>query len=136
MLFDWSGNIKEIKVPADFNLSIDPVISNWYKYFHNDHLDQFSLHKTLATLQRICEQYNIRDYYISGWTDINFNMIGVDTKKMYPDTCLKLFGGENLLEPDSLTDNLYIYPNVSHPNPAGHIMIAEHLYHWIFKREI
>ena len=130
---DYKNNIKELKVPPDYRTESDPVVANWYRYFHSDPSDYFNLYKLLLSLQRICEQYQIRDYYISGWTNLNFfkKPLGVDTKKIFPRTCTKMFGLKNQIEFDNIGQNQYIYPNASHPNEQGHLLIANSLYKWI-----
>ena len=128
---DYDNNIKEIKVPPDWKTESDPLVSNWYRYFHTDASDNFSLYKALLSLQRICEQYNIQDYYLSGWTDVNFEMPGVDTKKIFPMTCVEMFDSKNTTEFHDFNQNQYIYPNQSHPNEQGHAVIATHLHQWI-----
>jgi len=132
---DYKGNIKELKVPPlGFESTSDPVVDNWYRYFQSDAFDYFNLYKTLLSLQRICEQYQIRDYYLSGSTNIhprNIDRPGVDMKKIFPTTCAKMFGLKNQVEFNDTEQNQYIYPNTSHPNEQGHLLIANHLYQWI-----
>jgi hypothetical protein len=132
---DYKGNIRELKVPPPgFKSESDPVKDNWYRYFQSDAFDYFNLYKTLLSLQRICEQYQIRDYYLSGWTNIhprNIDRPGVDIKKIFPTTCTKMFGLKNQMEFGDQTQNQYIYPNAGHPNEQGHLLIANHLYQWI-----
>jgi hypothetical protein len=128
---DHANNIIELKVPPDWKTESDPFVANWYRYFQSDASDKFNLYKLLLSLQRICEQHHIQDYYVSGWTDINFEMPGVDTKKLFPRSCIEMFGSTNVMEFHDLDQNQYIYPNVSHPNEQGHAVIANHLYQWI-----
>jgi hypothetical protein len=132
-LLDSHNNIKEIRVPQDWKTESDPVVSNWYRYFHSDPSDRFNLYKVLLSLQRICEQYKIQDYYVSGWTDVDFSMPGVDTDKIFPTTCVEIFGIKNSREFLDMDQNQYVYPNTSHPNTQGHVVIARHLYHWLAK---
>jgi hypothetical protein len=129
---DSDNNIVELKVPADWKKEPDLLRANWYRYFHTNASDKFNLYKILLSLQQICQQCGIKDYYISGWTDIKFEMIGVDTKKIFPSTCLELFGEKtNCIELDTLGKNYYWYPNKGHPNEQGHLLIANKLFEWI-----
>ena len=128
---DDSNNIIELKVPPNWKYESDPLRANWYRYFHSNVSDNFNLYKLLLSFQRICEQYHFQDYYVSGWTDINFEMPGVDTKKIFPITCIEMFGSKNTIEFHDFEQNQYIYPNQSHPNEQGHTVIATHLYQWI-----
>jgi len=128
---DLDNKIKEMKVPPDWKSEADPLVSNWYRYFHNNEYDNFNLYKTFLSLQRICEQYHIQDYYVSGWTNFDFEMPGVDTKKIFPKTCIEMFGGKNAIEFHDFDKNPYIYPNISHPNEQGHALIAKNVYQWI-----
>jgi hypothetical protein len=130
-LFLNNNGIRELKIPSNLRDESDPFVKSWYMYFQSEESDQFNLYKNLLSLQRICDQYQIRDYYISGWTDLDFEMPGVDTKKIYPTSCVKLFDGKNTEEFHDFEQNQYIYPNRSHPNIAGHALIADHLYKWI-----
>ena len=130
-LFLDDNGIREIKVPPNWRNESDPFVKSWYMYFQTKQLDQFNLYKNLLSLQRICQQYQIQDFYLSGWTDLEFDMPGVDTTKIYPKSCTQLFGGKNVEEFHDFGQNPYIYPNSSHPNISGHALIADHLYKWI-----
>jgi hypothetical protein len=130
-LLDSTNNIKEIRVPQDWKTESDPVVSNWYRYFHSDPSDQFNLYKVLLSLQKICQHYKIQDYYVSGWTDMVFPMPGVDTDKIFSTTCVEMFGIKNSREFQDLDQNQHVYPNTSHPNAHGHAVIALNLYQWL-----
>jgi hypothetical protein len=131
LLLDVNSAIKEIRVPLNWKTELDPVVSNWYRYFHNDESDNFNLYKVLLSLQKICEQHNIQDYYVSDSTNIDFEMLGIDRKKIFPITCIEMFGGKNTIEFHDFDKNPYIYPNMSHPNEQGHALIAKNIYQWI-----
>jgi hypothetical protein len=81
-------------------------------------------------MQSICRQQNIRDYYIAGWSDIDFKLPGIDTTKIYHKSCVQLFGYKN--QDDFLNNppNQYVEKG-RHPNELGHELIAQTLYNWI-----
>jgi len=128
---DDNNNITELKIPPGRKSESDIFRATWYRYFHSDASDNFNLVKVLLSLQKICEQYHIRDYYVSGWTDINFSMLGVDRTKIFPATCAEMLGIKNSREFTKIHQNQYVYPNLDHPNPQGHNIIATNLYQWI-----
>ena len=86
---------------------------------------------SILSLQRICDQYKIRDYYIKGWSDICLNFPGIDLSKVYHTTCAELFDAPGEHEFSLASHNQYVYPNICHPNQKGHILIAETLAQWI-----
>jgi hypothetical protein len=88
-------------------------------------------------MQAICRQYNIQDYYISGWSDMDLNLPGVDTTKIYEYSCAQLFGYKDMI--DYLNNYQKWAPTryvrvCGHPNELGHELIAQVLYTWITKQ--
>ena len=146
-------NEKEINViasgaPGDkdavwFDTHLD---SDYYKFYH-DEFGIFQAENILMALQFICKRYNIKDYYIIGWTKWDIDTIGVDVDKIYMEgkkSCLELFSDEDdPINPPikkSITQfyNLYNYdkfiaPKACHPNQLGHKTIANALIEWINK---
>jgi hypothetical protein len=112
----------------------DKVTRSWIKNFASTLNANFNLHKNVLSMQAICRQYNIRDYYIAGWSDMNLNLPGVDTAKIYDYSCAQLFGFKDMTdyvdnyEKQALTQYVRI---CGHPNELGHELIARTLYNWI-----
>ena len=106
----------------------------YFKYLHSTAHEEFKMHTTMLSLQRMCSESNIQDFYIVGWSRCNFDYPGIDKSKIFKQgtvTCADLFGvnGENELSLAS--ENQYVYPNRYHPNQQGHMLIAQTLFEWI-----
>lgn len=106
----------------------------YYKFFHTPHQELFRIRLTILALQKICNQYNIDDYYILGWDKPDLDFPGINLDKFYQSAkfnCAELFGAKGNEEFANAKENKYIYPNICHPNQAGHQLIADELYKWI-----
>lgn len=99
-----------------------------YKYFDSGPDTDIRINTTVLTCQAMCEKYRIKDYYIAGWQRFDF-WPAVDLTRIYGQ-------GQRSLKDDLGFDmdidrglyqdqNPYIYPNISHPNQAGHEKIAQ-----------
>jgi hypothetical protein len=102
----------------------------YYKYLYSLPQEQFDLQRNILSLQRICSQLEIRDFYIVGWSDIKLDCPGIDNTKIYKQTCTQILGYKNQKDYLENNPNQYLLP-CRHPNQKGHQLIAEHLYHWI-----
>ena len=119
--------------PADSTL--EEITKLYYKYFYSDQLTDLQINTALVTLQSICQQYGIHDFYIPGWQRFNL-WPEVNSIKVYKQgqvACGDMF---ELLVPDPTnyqidSSNPYIYPNRRHPNQLGHQLIADQLIKWI-----
>jgi hypothetical protein len=109
----------------------DNLTQSWLEYFSAIETENFLLHRNILSMQAMCRQYHIKDYYISAWSDIDFNLPGVDTNKIYPQSCVQLFGYKNMWEYLDNDPNQYIRPNCGHPNDLGNQIISQTLYNWI-----
>ena len=104
----------------------DELSQNYVKHFTSISTLNFNLHKNVLSMQAICRQYKIQDYYIVGWSDLDLNLPGIDTDKIYHKSCSQLFGFKNL------TDFSNQYLRIcGHPNELGHELIAQTLHTWI-----
>lgn len=103
----------------------------FFKYFHSPAQEALRLELCLNALQNLCREYNIKDYYISGWADIDLDSAGINKKRFFPKTCAELFDAPTEHEFSFAGSNKYIYPNNCHPNQLGHQLIAKELYNWI-----
>lgn len=112
------------------SLQTDALTQSWITHFSSIPNQNFILHKNILSMQAICQQQNIRDYYIAGWSDIDFKLPGIDTTKIYHKSCVQLFGYKN--QDDFLNNppNQYVEKG-RHPNELGHELIAQTLYNWI-----
>lgn len=103
----------------------------WFKYFQTPALDRLRTMMSVLSLQKICQSLQIQDYYIVGWSEIDFDFPGIDKQKIYPSTCAELFGASPEHEFTMARDNMFVKPNDCHPNQLGHQMIADTLQKWI-----
>ena len=55
----------------------------YYKYVQSDKLDYHRAQIFMLALQRMCEQHNIKDFYLEGWTHIDWSYNGIDKEKIY-----------------------------------------------------
>ena len=100
----------------------------------SDDLDYHKANISVLALQRMCASLGYKDYYIEGWTNINWKYVGIDKSKFLPKSATELFGADTnnkTLELVKFQNNEYISPNKYHPNSKGHKLIAEHLYNFI-----
>lgn len=124
--------IIDIKIPANVEEEQDILRKNWYKYFYSKTQSNFDHCRNILSLQKICRDHNIKDYYIQGWGSAPIDFSGVDQSKIYPKTCAELFGCLEVGDEFHIDrGNQYITPNKSHPNQQGHVLIAQTLYKWI-----
>jgi hypothetical protein len=113
----------------------DDLTKSWVKYFSVPRTENLNLHKNILSMQAICRQYHIRDYYMSAWSDINFDLPGIDTDKIYPQSCVQLFGYKNMRDYLESVPNQYLR-DCKHPNDLGNQVIAQTLYNWISPKNV
>ena len=111
----------------------DNLTQSWITYFSSLSNINFNLHKNILSMQGICRQYKIQDYYILGWDSVDLNLPGIDTDKIYHKSCTQLFGFENLRDFANCPPNQHMRM-CGHPNESGHKLIAQTLYNWITKQ--
>jgi len=109
---------------------VEDVSQSWVKHFSDQANLDFVLHKNILSMQGICRQYKIQDYYIVGWDNVDLNLPGIDTDKIYHKSCLQLFRYELPLYLMNKEPNQYLR-TCGHPNELGHELIAQTLYNWI-----
>lgn len=106
----------------------------YYKYVQSDKLDYHRAQIFMLALQRMCQQYNIKDYYLEGWTHIDWSYNGIDTSKIYTQNATEILGVDlnpRTSELRKYQDSEYIKPNKYHPNELGHKRIAKEMWQWI-----
>ena len=108
----------------------------YYEHLQSDALDHHRANVTVLALQNMCRTSTkvIKDIYLEGWTNINWNYPGVDQKKFVPKTALQMFEAEMNKRTKELVkyqNNPFIHPNKYHPNQKGHQLIADELYEFI-----
>lgn len=106
------------------------VADMYYDYFNSTAMEQFELTRNILALQQFCSQTQIQDYYIVGWNDLQFDCDGINKQKIYPKSCVQLFGYPDQKDYIKELPNQYILP-CRHPNQKGHELIAKVLYNWI-----
>ena len=109
---------------------VEDVSQSWVKHCTDQANLDFNLHKNILSMQGVCRQYKIQDYYITAWEDMDLNLPGVNTDKIYHKSCVQLFGHTDYV--DDL-DNPYLQL-CGHPNELGHELIAQTLHDWIIKQ--
>ena len=100
----------------------------------SDELDYHRANVSILAVQRMCQQLGYQDYYIEGWTNIDWKYEGIDKTKFIPQSATEMFGADTntkTLELTKFQDNEYIRPNKYHPNQKGHSLIAEKLFKFI-----
>ena len=106
-------------------------------YFGEVQSNELDYHKaniSILALQKMCDHFAYEDYYIEGWTNIDWKYAGIDKSKILPQSATEMFGAETntkTLELAKFQSNTYISPNKYHPNQKGHELIAENLYNFI-----
>lgn len=109
----------------------DPALTqSWVMHFSSDANVNFNLHKNVLSMQSICRQYGIRDYYMVGWSNVDLQLPGVDTAKIYDKSCVQMFGYKDQWDFLNGPPNHYVLPHY-HPSELGHELIAQTLYNWI-----
>lgn len=115
----------------------DPSSIAYFKYIHSLELDNFTSNSYILALQRICQQHNIEDYYISCWSKLNLYLPGIDKSKFFEEgntTFVDILEcGNHLPDMDTSINAKHhtIYPNQCHPNYHGHQILADQLHKWI-----
>jgi hypothetical protein len=114
----------------------DALTQSWITHFASIPTINFNLHKNILSMQAICRQYKIRDYYIVGWIDMDLNLPGIDITKVYHESCVQLFGYNDqwhYLKTPHDQYNQYLR-TCGHPSELGHELIAQTLHDWIIKQ--
>lgn len=112
----------------------DIVSQTYYRYIQSDQLDSFMFSTYVLALQKICQTFNINDYYVSCWSPVQFYLPGIDKQKFYPKTMVDILGcgvRSHDCEIKINPNHPMIYPNKFHPNALGHKQIAHELFSWI-----
>lgn len=106
----------------------------YFKYMHSKQLSSLHLNTSLLALQYMCSQYAINDYYLAGWQsmelwpEVNADKIYAQGKKSF----YELFGlKDQIVYVEKNRNNIYITPNLTHPNQLGHQLIADTIYDFI-----
>ena len=106
----------------------------YFGHVQSDDLDYHKANISILALHRMCDKLNYKDYYMEGWTNIDWKYTGIDQTKFLGKSATELFGADTnnkTLELVKFQTNQYITPNKYHPNSKGHELIAEHLYNFI-----
>ena len=137
MIYDEHGNPQQIYSTLDSNEKGSRAY-HWVRAA-SDELDSFRASLSVLALQKMCQAYAIKDFYILGWLKPNWTPTsGIDMSKFYDNgntTVSNLFGCvyEHELWSSSTTNkkNQYLSPNENHPNQKGHQLISDTLHDWI-----
>ena len=125
----YYGNTRELN-------PTQPSDVDWYAKYNSPELTAYRVNTTLIALQAMCAKYNIRDYYIWGWDQVDL-WPEVDTDRMHQQTVADVFlEDKNVPQSSKImhlknSRNQYIWPNLGHPNQLGHQRIADLLQEWI-----
>ena len=110
----------------------------YFSEVQSDELDYHKANISILALQRMCQQRGYKDFYIEGWTNIDWKYHGIDKTKFLPQSAVEMFGAKTnnkTLELAKFQDNEYITPNKYHPNQEGHKLIAKNLHEFIKAHE-
>lgn len=108
----------------------------YYKYLHSTEIEHFRLNQTILALQKICQEFKIKDYYFSGWHRLELDWPGITMDKIFnhgKTTAADWIGAKKSGDMIDWRDCSNIIPNDCHPNQQGHALIADFLYKWITK---
>lgn len=108
----------------------------YYEYIQSDELDHHRANVSVLALQNMCKNCAniVQDFYLEGWTNINWSYPGINKEKFLPKTALEMLEAKLNQRTNELIKNLnnpFIYPNKYHPNQKGHELIADELYDFI-----
>jgi hypothetical protein len=111
----------------------------YYKFYNNE-FGNFVFNSTILSLQRLCDIYDIKDYYMLGWQQ-NKLWSTVDLEKFWKQgkkTATELFHDQeefvllhDLIGLNGKHKNVHFGPDHNHPNQLGHKKIAQALDEWI-----
>ena len=76
----------------------------------------------------MCHYFNYKDYYVEGWTNIDWKYLGIDKDKILPQSATEMFGAETntkTLELKKFQTNEYIIPNTIFTNKITAIDLNE-----------
>jgi lysophospholipase L1-like esterase len=133
LFFDHRGDFANLTAsgyiarPLQYDLrsQFDSIYNFYYKNIHSTAADVITLNTNLLALQAICQHYNIQDYYISGWEKLDL-WPEVNTARIYAHG--QQHCGDFLNLDNHLKNDQYIVPGGTHPNAAGHRLIAQALF--------
>lgn len=110
---------------------------DWYAKYNSPELTAYRVNTTLIALQAMCAKYNIRDYYIWGWDQVDL-WPEVNADRIHKQTVADVFLEGEIAPPGvskiihlKNSRNQYIWPNLGHPNQLGHQHIADLLQEWV-----
>ena len=112
------------------NKNQDTIDEIYYKHLYSPPQEQFDLQRNILSLQRICSQLEMQDFYIEGWSNSKLDCPGIDTTKIYKQSCAQILGYKNQRDYLENDPNQFILP-CKHPNQEGHALIANTLSQWI-----
>ena len=136
LFFDHQGEFANLTAsgyiarPLQYDLrdQFDKIYNFYYKNIHSTAADVLTLNTNLLALQAICRCHNIQDYYISGWEKLDL-WPEVNTSRIYAQGHQHC--GDVLKLDNHLKNDQYIVSRGTHPNAAGHRLIAQTLFDMI-----
>jgi lysophospholipase L1-like esterase len=136
LFFDHRGEFANLTAsgyiarPLQYDLrdQFDKIYNFYYKNIHSTAADIITLNINLLALQAICQEYNIKDYYISGWEKLKL-WPEVNTSRIY--ALGQQHCGDLLNLDHNFKNDQYIVPWGTHPNAVGHKLIAQALFDMI-----
>jgi hypothetical protein len=112
---------------------------DYYKIYNNEY-GEFVLNTTVLALQRLCNIYDIKDYYMLGWQWANL-WPEIDCTKFYQQGQIPITNVfhdqphivplQELIGLTGQPKNKCFGQSHDHPNQLGHEKIAEALFKWI-----
>jgi hypothetical protein len=116
---------------------MDPAMEWYYTRLYSDELGKLNRIKNCLLVQEVCKNKRIPVYFVSNWDQLPSHHL-LSNVQWSPKTFMQMINA-GACNPDYTVDwskinRKYMIQSSSHPNEAGHKLIAEELYTWISSR--
>jgi hypothetical protein len=140
VLFCTTGYARTMKIDCEQLSEVhpqDPAMEWYYTRLYSDELGKLNRIKNCLLVQEICRNKRIPVYFVSNWDPVPFHDL-LDQAQWSPKTFMQMISAGSC-NPDAEVDwstvnRKYMIYHTSHPNEAGHRLIAEELHTWISSR--
>lgn len=137
VLFCTTGYARTMRIDGQQLCEVhptDPAMEWYYTRLYSDELGKLNRIKNCLLVQEVCKNKRIPVYFVSNW-DPSPSDVLLDHSKWSPKTFMQMIDA-GACNPDAEVDwskvnRKYMIYYSSHPNEAGHRLIADELYTWI-----
>lgn len=137
VLFCTTGYSRTLRINGQQLFEVhptDPAMEWYYTRLYSDELGKLNRIKNCLLVQEVCKNKGIPVYFVSNWDPTPSHVL-LDHAQWYPKTFMQMISAGSC-NPDyevdwSKVNRKYMIQRSSHPNEAGHRLIAEELYTWI-----